>query len=276
MMAGAMAILPVMDTVAKHLAATYPVAQVVWARYFFHMTLLLPLVLWRHGLGSLIIHRSASQIVRGGFLLGSTVLFFAAIARMPLADALALVFVAPIVVTALSPWLLGERVGVRRWSAVAVGFLGVLVMVRPGFAEMGLGHLLALGAGIVYGLYSLATRRLSGSAPALVTLTYTALLGAVAMSLAVPFVWLPPTPGDLGLMVLTGCIAMIGHFLIIRAFEQAEASLLAPFIYTEIVMATTLGFLVFGDFPDPWTWIGIAVVIASGLYIMIRERRLRG
>lgn len=273
LMLAAMAVVPVMDGVAKHLSASFPVLQVVWARYFFHLLILLPVVLWRHGAGALLLRNPWLQVARGGFLLGSTVLFFAAIAVMPIADALALVFVAPLVVTALSPLILGERVGLRRWTAVGVGFVGVVVIVRPGLSAFHPGMLLALGAGTVYAFYSLATRKLSGSAPPLVTLVYTALLGALVMSALVPVVWTPPGTKDLFWMVLMGALAAGGHFLVIKSFEHAEASLLAPLGYSEIVMATVVGYVAFGDFPDAWTWLGVAIVITSGVYVSLRERR---
>jgi len=272
LMLAAMTVVPLMDGVAKHLSAAYPVVQVVWARYFFHLAILLPVVLWRHGVDALVLRRPALQIVRGGFLLGSTIFFFAAIALMPIADALALVFVAPLMVTALSPVVLKEQVGIRRWAAVSVGFVGVMVIVRPGFSTFHWGMVLALSAGATYALYSLATRKLSGSAPPLVTLAYTALLGALCMSAVVPFFWIPPDPTGLAWMILLGLIAAGAHFLIIKAFEHAEASLLAPLGYGEIFMATVVGYFAFGDFPDPWTWLGITIVIGSGVYVSLRER----
>ena len=272
LMLAAMTVVPLMDGVAKHLSAAYPVVQVVWARYFFHLAILLPVVLWRHGVDALVLRRPALQIVRGGFLLGSTIFFFAAIALMPIADALALVFVAPLMVTALSTVVLKEQVGIRRWAAVSVGFVGVMVIVRPGFSTFHWGMVLALSAGATYALYSLATRKLSGSAPPLVTLAYTALLGALCMSAVVPFFWIPPDPTGLAWMILLGLIAAGAHFLIIKAFEHAEASLLAPLGYGEIFMATVVGYFAFGDFPDPWTWLGITIVIGSGVYVSLRER----
>ena len=273
LMLAAMMVVPLMDGIAKHLSATFSVAQVTWARYFFHLVILLPVVLWRHGAAALLLRRPVLQIARGGFLLGSTLLFFGAIALMPIADAIALVFVAPLIVTALSSVVLGERVGIRRWLAVIVGFLGVLVIVRPGMSAFHWGMLLALGAGSIYAFYSLATRRLSGSAPPLVTLTYTALLGAVVMSAVVPFFWKTPTTTELAWMALMGAVAAAGHFLIIKSFEYAEASLLAPLGYSEIISATAVGYLAFGDFPDEWTWAGVAVIIASGIYVSLRERK---
>ncbi len=276
LMLAAMMVVPLMDGVAKHLSATFPVVQVVWARYFFHLAILLPVVLWRHGVGALVLRRPALQIVRGGFLLGSTMFFFSAIALMPIADAIALVFVAPLIVTALSSLVLKERVGIRRWTAVSIGFLGVMVIIRPGFSTFHGGMVLALSAGATYALYSLATRKLSGSAPPLVTLAYTALLGALCTSAAVPFFWVPPDLTGLSWMILLGLIAGVAHFLIIKAFEHAEASLLAPLGYGEILMATVVGYFGFGDFPDPLPWLGMLIVIGSGVYVSLRERRAAG
>jgi len=191
---------------------------------------------------------------------------------MPLADALALIFVSPLLVTALSPWVLGESVGPRRKLAVLVGFLGALLIIRPGVGAIQWPALLALGAGVVFGLYLLTTRRLAGSAPPLVTLTYSAAAGALIMSFVAPVVWVVPSLTDLAGMVMLGAIAAGGHFLLIKSFDFAPASLLAPFTYSEIIMTTLLGFVFFGDFPDSWTWAGIAVIIGSGVYISLRER----
>ena len=269
-----MSIVPMMDGLAKLLSARYPILEIVWARYFFHLLYLLPIVLVRYGPKALLPRHPSLQIVRGGLLLASTILFFAAIAQMPIADALALVFISPLIVTALSPVLLGEKVGPRRWGAVVVGFLGALIIIRPGFVSIDTGALLALGAGVIYAFYVIATRKLSGTAPPLVTLTYTALLGAIVMSVAVPFQWITPNPFDLLLMAAMGGCAAVGHFLLIKAFEHAPASVLAPFGYSEIIMATVIGYFIFADFPDTWTWSGIAVIISSGVYVSVRERSL--
>jgi len=273
MLVTAMALVPLMDGIAKYLSADFPVSQVVWARYFFHLAILLPLVLWLHGKRGLVPRRPLVQLLRSSFLLCSTILFFAAIALIPLADAIALVFISPLIVTACSPFVLGEQVGVRRWSAVLIGFLGALIVFRPGLGVFQLGSLLAVGAGSTYACYILATRKLSGSAPPLVTLLQTAVVGAVVMSLVVPFTWVAPGPRELALMAAMGAIAAGGHFLIIKAFERAPASLLAPYGYSEIVMATLIGYVAFGDFPDHWTWLGIAVIVIAGVYISLRERR---
>lgn len=271
----AMAIVPLMDGIAKHLSEEMSVLQVSWARYFAHFAILLPLVLIKHKPAKLLPQQPFLQVVRGGLLVVATVCFFWSISLMPLADALAIVFVSPLVVTALSPWLLGETVGMRRWSAVIVGFLGACIIIRPGPEMLSSGAPFALAAGVCYALYLIFTRRLAGSAPPMVTLLYTALVGAVVLSIAVPFAWTTPNLEQIALMAVLGLIAAAGHFLVIKAFDSAPASLLAPYGYSEIVMATVVGYLIFGDFPDSWTWVGIAIVIASGVYVSIRERRVK-
>ena len=274
-MLAATALLPVMDGMAKHLSQSYPLLQVVWARYFFHLLTMLPLLLWRYGARSLWPRRPHVQFLRGALLLAATMLFFAAIAQMPLANALSLFFVSPLVVTALAPFLLGERVGWPRRIAVIAGFIGVWIVMRPGTSEFDLTGLLAVGAGTVHALYLLTTRKLSGSAPPLVTLAYTALVGAVGMSFVTLFFWQTPSLADLGLMVLMGLFAAAGHLMVIWAFDLAPASLLAPAGYFEIVTATIVGLVVFGDFPDGWTWVGVAVIVTSGVVISLREHRTR-
>ena len=235
-------------------------------------------MLWRYGLSGLWPAQPAMQILRGGLLVVATALFFAALAELPLADALALVFASPLMVTALSPWLLGETVGIRRWSAVIVGFGGALVIFQPGFGVFQWGAVYAVGSGIGYAFFLIATRKLAHSAPPLVTLTFTALLGAVVLSgfeLTVPGAWLTPSVPHLAMMVAMGVIAAVAHFMLIKAYDHAEASLLAPFGFAEIIMATIVGLVVFGDFPGAVIWLGIAIVITSGVYVAIRERQVQ-
>lgn len=275
LMVAAMMIVPFMDALAKILSDRYTILQLTWARFFFHFMILAPIVLYRHGTSALRPARPLLQLVRSGFTLLATILFFGAIALMPIADALALLFVSPMVVTALSPMMLGERVGPRRWAAVIAGFAGALIILRPGFGIAQLGSFLALGAGCSFAFYTLLTRKLSGSAPPLVTLTYTAVTGAVLMTVAVAPGWITPPPLDLVMMAGIGAIAAGGHFLLIRAFDHAPASVLAPYSYSEIVMATAVGWFIFSDFPDGWTWLGIAVIVGSGIYISWRERRIK-
>ena len=275
LMLAAFTFLPVIDSIAKYLLAFYPVVEVVWARLFFHLVIMLPLVTWQVGPRRLWPRQPLVQALRGGFMLGMTMLFFAALKAMPLVDAIALVFIAPLVVTALSPLLLGERVGPRRWTAVVVGFGGALMVIRPAFDVVPWEALYALGAGVSFGLFLLTTRKLSSADDPLVTLTFAALVGAVAATIVLPAVWVPPTPYHVFLMVASGVIAAAGHLMIIMAMRHAEASLLAPIIYQELVVTTWLGYLIFGDFPEPWTWAGVAVIVCSGLYVTIRERHVK-
>ena len=275
-MLAAMAILPVQDGIAKHLMEDLPLGQVVWARYAFHLALLAPVLLVRFGPRSLIPDRLGAQVLRGVLLLAGTTLFFASLRFLPIADTLALFFVSPLVVTILAPWLLGEPVGWRRALAVAVGLVGVAIIVRPGSGVFGPAALLGLGAGTLNAFYFIVTRRIAGSAPPLLTLGYTALVGTVATSLVVPLSWAPLGGTELAWMLLLGLCGACAHLLIIEAFERAPAAWLAPVGYAEIVMATVVGLLWFGDFPDRWAWVGIAVVIASGVYVSWRERRVYG
>ncbi len=272
-MIAAMIVIPLMDGTAKYLVQRYPPMEVIWTRYFFHLVFMLPVALWRFGWCGMKTPNITLQLVRGGLMVASTVFFVNAVRTLPFADTLALVFIAPLIVTALSPWALDEKVGTGRWIAVVVGFAGACIIIRPGFGSFDWGTVLAICAGTAYALYLIATRKLAGSAPPLVTLTYTALMGGTLCGLAMPGQWISPTIVDLGHMALMGAISAGGHFLIIKAFDRSPASVLAPLVYLQIATATIFGYLVFGDFPDVVTWMGIAVVVGSGLYISLAERR---
>ena len=262
---------PLMDGTAKWLSGELPVLQVVWARYVFHLLIVLPVVIWRYGAASLWPAEAGIQFLRSCFLVTSTVLFFFSISMMPLADSIALVFVYPVVITALSPLVLGERVGMRRWVAVSVGLIGTLIIIRPGGNVIGWPALLALGAGTVFACYVLMTRRLAGTAPSLVTLAFAAVVGAVIMTAIMPVVWVTPDPGLWPLLVAVGGFSALGHGLLIAAYGRAPAPVLAPFAYSEMIGQAAVGLVVFGDFPDSATWLGIAVITAAGIYISVRE-----
>ena len=272
-MLGAFTVLPIIDSIAKILLEYYPVLQVVWARMFFHLAVMAPVMLIGVERRRWWPRQAKLQFLRSGFMILVTILFFAALRTMPLVDAIALVFIAPLVVTALSPWLLGERVGPRRWAAVMVGFAGAMLVVRPTFDAVPWEALFALGAGVSFGLLLITTRKLSGGDDPLVTLTFTALIGGVATTVALPLVWVPPTAYHLFLMAATGLIAVAGHLMVIKAMDHAEASVLAPITYQELVITTGLGYLLFGEFPEPLTWAGVATIVASGLYITLCERQ---
>ena len=273
LMLTAMAVLPFLDVVAKFLGQQgIPVMQIVWARLFFGAILTLPFAWKLAGVRGLVPNMPLMHGVRACFIIAATGFFFWALHYLPIADTLAIFFVQPLIVTLLSPLVLGEQVGVRRWAAVAVGFIGTLVIIRPGFQELNPGVILALASGASLAVYLLLTRKIAGSAPAMVTTFYTSLMGAIITSAIVLLVWEPPTPAQWGLFVLLSLIANGGHYLIIRAYDHAEASLLAPLAYTEMVMATLAGWYFFGEFPDLWTFVGVAILIACAVYISWRER----
>lgn len=272
-MIGSMILLPVMDGLAKGLSERYPVLQVVWARYLFHLLCMLPLLLLRYRPKELVPKRFGLQLLRGTLLLVATALFFAGLAQLPQATVLALFFISPLVVTLLAPMLLREQVGVWRVVAVAVGFAGVLLILRPGSEAASWGALLAIMAGVIHAFYMLFTRRLAGSAPPLVTLAYTAVVGAVIMSVVVLFVWVTPTPRDFLIMVSLGLLAAVGHFLLIKAFDHAPATFLAPLGYVEMVTALVFGYLAYGHLPDFWAWIGMAIIVGTGVLVSVWETR---
>jgi drug/metabolite transporter (DMT)-like permease len=273
----AMAILPCIDVIAKYMGQNgTPVLQIVWARLAFGAVLTLPFAFGHTGFAKLLPDRPFVHGLRAVLLITATFLFFASLKFLPIADALAIFFVQPLVVTALSPLINKEHVGPRRWAAVAVGFVGTLIIIRPGLGVMNPGSLLALASGTSLALYFLVTRRISGSQKAIVTTFHTNLLGGVITSVLVCFVWVTPTPTDWLLMVALAAIANIGHNFIVRAYDHAEASLLAPLAYTEMVTSTILGLIFFGDFPDAWTFVGVAILISCAIYISMRERAQAG
>ena len=273
LMLTAMSVLPFLDVIAKHLGQQgVPVLQIVWARLFFGALLTMPFALKIAGVRGLVPNMPLMHAVRAAFIIAATALFFWALQYLPIADTLAIFFVQPLIVTLLSPLVLGEHVGIRRLTAVAVGFAGTLIIIRPGFQELNPGVFLALASGASLAIYLLLTRKIAGSAPAMVTTFYTSLMGGLIMSAIVIFVWETPTPAQWGFFLLLSLIANGGHYLIIRAYDHGEASLLAPLAYTEIVMATFAGWYFFGDFPDAWTFLGVGILIASAIYISWRER----
>jgi drug/metabolite transporter (DMT)-like permease len=276
LMCGAVACFALLDTTAKYLNLYMSALQVAWARYTG--AFLFPFIVsnpWtRPGLTRT--NRPVLQLARSVLLLGSTLCNFAALRYLQLDEAIALIFSTPFFVAALSGPMLGEWVRWRRWSAIAVGFLGVVVVARPGAASFHPAALLSLSAALCYALYSIATRILARTDSNETTLFYSNVVGALALLPVVPLVWTTPSdPLVIALMVVTGVIGSFGHYLLIAAHRLAPAAVLSPFIYSEIVLVTALGFLVFGDVPNRFTLTGAATVVASGLYLLHRERKVR-
>ena len=251
-----------------------PVPEMVWARFFFGAIFTLPFALRVAGVAALKPINPAFNAARALFLISGTACFFLALKTLPIADTLAIYFVQPILITALSPFVLGEHVGVRRWITVSIGFIGVVVIIRPGLQAFNIGVLYALGAGTNSACYYLITRKLSGRADAMVTTFQTSVIGAAALSLAMPLLWTVPSGNQWTLLILLGGIAIAGHYCVTRAFDFAEASLLSPFNYTEMIVAVAVGWWFFGDFPDHWTFVGVTILIACAIYISLRERSL--
>jgi len=268
----AWAILPFMDTIAKYLSADLSFFQITWARYFFTVVFALSFMFFFSRKNLTWSTQPKLQILRGLTLFFANVLFFYSISIISMAKALILAFIAPLVTTALSPFLLGEQVGFRRWSAVLVGFAGSLIIIRPGFIDFNLASVAALGTGVFYGVYLIITRKLHASDNPLLTLLLTGVVGAVCGSLIVPIVWTNPSFNQWSLLALMGVFACIGHLFLILSLKYADASKLAPFGYFEIITNVILGYYFFMDFPDIWTWVGFSIIVSSGLYIFIRER----
>jgi drug/metabolite transporter (DMT)-like permease len=267
---------PFMNAAVKLLAVQYPTAQIVWARFTGHLIFMLIVFLPHHGWRLLWPRRPAVQIARSVLMLVSNGLYVIAIASVPLATASAIGFTSPLIVTALSVPLLHEAVGWRRWSAVLVGFAGALLVIRPGSGFHDPAVSLLLLSSLAYALYQIATRWGGRYDNAATGIVFAALFGSLAMSLALPFVFvMPRTWLD---AVLFGCLGLLGgagHYLIIRAFQLGPAAVIAPLGYIELIGTATLGYVIFGNFPDGWTWAGALVIIASGFYIALRERRRR-
>lgn len=274
LMLSAGALFVCLDAVGKYLTADYPVIEVTWARFFFHM-LLFPLLLgagrWRLVLRT---NRLGLHIVRSLLLVGANFLFFLAVKYIPLANANALGFVSPLFLVAFSVLLLGEKVGPRRWVAVAIGFFAVFLIIPLDSAKLLWAMFLPLGVALCFSLYQIATRILGATDHWVTILFFTATGGLAVTSAALPFVWVAPDLKGWALMATMGVFGGLSHLVLIRAFTIAPASMLAPFAYMQLVWSTAVGYVVFGDFPDALTLVGAAIIAASGIYVIQRERQL--
>jgi len=263
-----------LDATMKHLLESYSLVQVTWGRFFF-ATIIAILVCGRN-LGKLV--KSVvpgKQAIRSLLLMSTTAVFNAGIRTTPLATATTIMFLSPILVTLLSIPLLGEKVGLRRWAGIIVGFTGAVIVVEPwqsGSGGIGLGVLFLLVAALLNANYQIVTRMVREDDP-LTSLLFTATAGAIVTSLIVPWFWSWPTAFDWLLLIGSGLAGALGHLCLIRALRLAPASVVAPFSYSSLIWATLFGFVIWGDWPNSWTWLGAALIIGSGLYIFHRERR---
>jgi len=264
-----------MDAGSKLLAEQYSIIQILWVRFVSLVVIAAWLARRRGGRDALRTRHFWLQSLRSVLLVIEIGLFIRTITVLPLADAHAILAVTPLIVTALSVPLLGEQVGIRRWSAIAVAFVGVLIILRPGLGVVHPIALLALLCSLMFGLYQILTRIVGRVDPPLTTLFYTALVGVGGLTLIVPFYWTTPDLVGWALFALVAALGAGGHFLLIKALQLAPASILQPFSYTILIWATLVGFLVFGNLPDLLTVVGALIVTSSGIYSFARERRLR-
>ncbi|MEP3277748.1 MAG: DMT family transporter [Stappiaceae bacterium] len=261
-----------MDAGSKTLVANYPIVQILWFRFL--LLIIVAYALMRRKGQHFQLRGSRLQFGRSFILVAEIVLAIYLFRHMALADVHAILAIAPILVTALSVPFLGEKVGIRRWAAVGVAFIGMLVILRPGFGVIQPMTLLALLGALMFALYQVLTRLVSRTDPPETSLFWVALVGLVGMSVAVPFFWqMPDNTTDAMLFFLVAFLGMVGHFCLIKSLQLAEASVLQPYSYMLLVGAVVMGYLVFGHLPDLATFIGAAIIVLSGLYVFARERK---
>jgi len=264
-----------MDMLVKRSGAELPVEQITFFRYAVHFAVLIPL-LPILGLKTITGGRKFGFLaLRGGFLFISTVLFFTAITELPLAEAAAITFMAPLITVGLSVLFLKEQVGIRRWSAVAVGFAGILVILRPGLQELHPAHFMALATAFFFSVFTLMTRHAGSATPLAATTFLTSLTGIVGSAFLLPGTGPLPAAGSWPVLGMIGLLALLAECLLILGYRYAFASLLAPFQYVQMLWASFFGWLVFDTLPDLWTCAGAVLVIGAGLYIWLRESRVR-
>ena len=263
-----------MDAGSKILASSYPIVQILWVRYLLFIAVAYWL-LKRKGM-RIRSGRPFLQLTRGLLLVIEIGFVVYAFSKMELADVHAILAITPLLVTALSVPLLGEKVGVRRWSAVGVAFVGMLVILRPGLGVLQPITLLVLLSAFMFAIYLVLTRMISRSDPPEVSLFSIAIVGFMGVSVVVPFYWRMPTNTlDSGLFVLVAVLGIMAHFCLIKALQLAEASVLQPYNYTVLLGAIVIGYAVFNDLPDLPTTVGASIIVASSFYVFARERKMR-
>jgi len=263
-----------MDAMSKILAQDHAILQILWFRYMVFTVFALAIAR-RRGVGrTLVSQRPWLQAFRALLLVAENAVFVLAFRYLPLADVHALGASAPLMVVALSVVLLGETVGIRRWSAVLVGFVGVLIIIRPGHQEIEWPLLIPLVGALMWALYQILVRLCSRTDGSDTTLLWSALVGLAATSVTGPFVWVPPDREAWVLLVVLAVAGSIAHYALIKGLQLAEASAVQPYTYTLLVFAAFWGLAVFGDIPDAWTILGATIIVGSGLYTWYRERQL--
>lgn len=269
------ALITLSDAIMKLFAGRIPAGEILFIRNSFTLVVIAAVAL---KIGSMLLLRPKNirgQAMRAACLIASAFLFVAGIAHTPLANAIAITFTGPLIITALAVPMLGEQVGWRRWAAVAVGFIGVLVVIRPGSDAFTWGSVLILIGAATGAVRDIITRRLCATETSLSILLVSSAALALAGLATAPFGWKPVSPSDVGLLAVSGVLVASAHYLMIEAFRLAEAAVVAPFKYTNVIWAVLFGYLIWDHVPDRWTFAGAAILVASGLYILERESRLR-
>ncbi len=263
-----------LDALAKLGMETYPVIMIVWVRFTIHLVMVaaVMLVWYRNYFRSDCLKL---QLVRSALMLLTNGLFFAGLRHTPLATATSIAFLGPIIVTILSVPLLGESVGIRRWTGVIIGFVGAMIIIRPGSGIIGPGALFFLSSATTHALYQIITRKIRAVDDPMTTLLYTALVGCVATTFLLPANWQTPAIADRPILIGLGATGAIGHFFLIKSLQAAPAAAVVPFSYTSLAWATAFGIILFSELPDVWTFVGAAVIAASGIYIFYREQKLK-
>jgi drug/metabolite transporter (DMT)-like permease len=275
LMVGSVAFFAVMDALVKDLGARYPTMQIVFFRSLFAFVPIVFLILHGGSLKALKVNSITGHLLRSLVGIGAMFCFFHAYVRMPLADVVAISFAAPVFVVALSVPLLGEKVGPRRWAAVLVGFIGVVIMIRPGAGLLTSVALVPLIGTLFFALAMIVLRRL-GRTETSASVAFTFTLACTTVSgLALPFVWVAPDLVDLIALIAVGLLGGVGQILMTTAFKHGDVAVIAPFEYTAMIWATLLGFVFWSEVPGLNIWIGVAIVMASGLFILFREANLR-
>ena len=261
------------DTISKYLVRDYPVTMVVWARYTVPTLLLLAVFLPRRGRSLFRTRHPWLQLSRGLLLTAGTGFIVCAVQVMPLGEAQAISFIHPVLLTLMAVLFLGEKVGRLGWIAIAMGFAGVMIIIRPGGGLFTWAAILPLGLAVCYSSYQLLTRRIAGVENSINSMVFVMLFGALAMSATLPLSWVAPDGAGCLLLLAVGIVSGCGHFAMIKALEWAPASMLAPFAYIQLLWVSLLGMLVFNAWPDAITFVGIAIIVAAGLMMAVVRRR---
>jgi drug/metabolite transporter (DMT)-like permease len=272
-MGGAAATFALLNAAAKYLGRSYPTAEIVWARTLGHLVFVTLAFAPSHGLKLFETRQLGAQVTRSLLLLASTTFNFTALRFIGLADATAILFTSPLIVALLSVPLLGERVGARRWAAIGIGFLGTLVVIRPGAGLAQAASLFALGSAGCYAVYQILTRRVVASDPPETAAGHSALAATAVMTALVPFWWTTPrSPFDWLLFLSLGPSGGLGHYCVARAYLWGPAAVVSPFNYLQLLGAAATGYAIFGDVPGAGLWLGACLIIASGLVVAYAER----